>query len=106
MTFEGSDFATVFSSIGNLQIGVFVPAALAGVDQSFTFDVDGVTVVPSPPVAALLALSGLLLGKHRRRPPYARAVMPGDGLSLEAGTARALDDMGSANSWTFVSVSE
>ena len=67
VTFEGSDFATIFSSIENLQIGVFVPAALAGVDQSFTFDVDQVTIVPNPPVAALLALSGLLLGKHRRR---------------------------------------
>ncbi len=67
VTFEGSDFATVFSSIENLQIGVFVPAGLAGVDQSFTFDVDQVTVVPSPPVAALLALSGLLHAKHRRR---------------------------------------
>ncbi len=99
---------------------MFVPAAPAGVDQPFTFDVDRVTIVPNPPVVALLARSGLLLaqapppttatakshGPTANCPPYVRAVMPGDGLSLEAGAARALDDMGSANSRTFVSVSE
>ncbi len=98
---------------------MFVPAAPAGVDQPFTFDVDQVTIVPNPPVAALLALSGLLLAqapppptaraKRRRpaanRPPYVRAVMPGDGFSFETCAGRALE-MGSANSRTSVSVSE
>ena len=62
--------AAVFSSLGNLQTGMFVPAAASGVDQPFTFDVDRVTIVPNPPVAALLARSGLLLAQA---PPPATA---------------------------------
>lgn len=65
ITFEGSDFATVFSNIGNLQIGVFVSSTLAGVDAPYSFDLDKVSIVPEP--AAGLALATLALLALRRR---------------------------------------
>lgn len=64
VSFEGSDFNTVFSNIGHVQIGVAVPAALAGVDQSFNFDLDNPAIVPEPATVAGLAL---LLGLAARR---------------------------------------
>lgn len=45
LTFEGSDFATVFSDIGRVQIGVFVPAVLAGTDNVYNFEVDLVSIL-------------------------------------------------------------
>lgn len=66
VSFEGTDFGTVFSNIGNVQIGISVPAALAGLDQTFTFDVDKATIVPEPATAGLLAI-GLCAGAVRRR---------------------------------------
>ncbi len=70
VTFEGSDFATVFGNIGNLQIGVSIPQALAGVDQEISFDLDQVSIsaVPEPGslVLATLACCGVL-GLRRRR---------------------------------------
>lgn len=64
VSFEGSDFNTIFSNIGNIQIGANVPAALAGVDASYTFDIDNVSIVPEPASALLLVLGGVAL---RRR---------------------------------------
>lgn len=53
-----STFAGVFSNVTRLQLGAFVPAALAGVDQDFAFDLDQVTVdVPEPNSLALGLLS-------------------------------------------------
>lgn len=54
VTFEGSDFATVFGNIGHVQVGPSIPAALVGVDANFTFDLDQPTIVPEP-------ASGLML---------------------------------------------
>lgn len=54
---EGFPFEDVFSNIGHVQIGVTVPASLAGVDASYTFDVDRVGIVPEP--ASLVLLLGL-----------------------------------------------
>jgi len=66
VTFEGSDFETVFGNVGNVQLGVTVPAGLAGVDQTFRFDVDSATIVPEPATAAVLALGAALAGARRR----------------------------------------
>jgi len=55
--FEGSDFATVFSSIGTVQFGVVVPEALAGVDANYAFDLSSVSTVPEPGVLGALALA-------------------------------------------------
>ena len=66
VSFEGTDFSTVFSNIGHMQIGVDVPLALAGVDSDYTFDVDKAMVVPEPMSLALLGMGALSL-IHRRR---------------------------------------
>ncbi len=65
VTFEGSDFQTVFSNIGNIQVAVEVPAELAGRNQAFNFDIDKVSIVPEPATLTLLA-PGLLWLRRRR----------------------------------------
>jgi|CXWL01.1.fsa_nt_gi hypothetical protein len=66
--FEGppSTFNSVFSNVGHLQVGVMVPAALAGLDQSFTFDVDKASIVPEPASIFAIACSAFLLIPRRR----------------------------------------
>jgi hypothetical protein len=66
VTFEGTDFGTVFGNIGHVQIGVSVPAELAGVDQAFTFGVDTASIVPEPATASLLLISTLGVWMRRR----------------------------------------
>lgn len=48
ITFEGSNFVTVFSNIGRVQIGVEIPNSLAGVDSVYNFDADLVSIVGLP----------------------------------------------------------
>lgn len=48
VSFEGSDFATVFSDIGNVQIGASRPDSLETDVTIYTFDLDQVTIVPEP----------------------------------------------------------
>jgi hypothetical protein len=67
VSFEGTDFATVFANVGVVQIGVSVPAALAGVDASYGFALDSVTVVPEPGSLALVALGVVGAALARRR---------------------------------------
>jgi hypothetical protein len=60
-------FNTVMSNVANLQFGVTVNAGLAGLAGPFTFDLDQVTLVPTPgsgAILTLLAASGL---RRRRR---------------------------------------
>lgn len=70
VTFEGQTFATVFDNIGQVQLGVSIPSALAGVNQIVTFDLDQVSIseVPEPASLALAALAcfGVLIGAGRR----------------------------------------
>ena len=56
VTFEGTDFNTVFGNVGHVQLGVSVPEALAGQDATYAFDLDKVTIVPEPASLALLGL--------------------------------------------------
>ena len=66
--FEGPPaFSTIFSNVGNIQIGVMVPDQLAGVDQTFSFDIDRVTLVPAPGVAGMLLLASFGFTRTRRR---------------------------------------
>lgn len=62
--FEGPfTFAQVFSNIGHVQIGVFAPAGLVGVDQVVTFDLDTVSLDDSPACAPAMSFAGAgLLG--------------------------------------------
>jgi len=72
ISFEGQDFETVFGAspmngfqgIGHIQIGVSVSDTLAGLDQGITFDIDDISVTPTP--ATLLALGGLVALRRRR----------------------------------------
>jgi hypothetical protein len=75
VSFEGSDFDTVFSDIGIVQIGLSVPAALAGQDQEVSFDLDTVGIAPVVPEPALSPLLLLALAALRTRRPR-RAVAP------------------------------
>jgi len=67
VTFEGSDFGTVFSNVGHVQIGVSIPALLASDTTLYTFGLDDVVAVPEPASLALLATVAALglLTRHR-----------------------------------------
>lgn len=64
--YEGTTFATTFNNIGRVQVGIEVPAALAGQNATYTFDVDRVSLVPAPSALAALA-PALLIGSMSRR---------------------------------------
>lgn len=68
VSFEGTDFATVFGSIGRLQLGVIPASVLIGTEPSYTFDFTSITIVPGPSGAALLAGAGLMAWRRRRGP--------------------------------------
>jgi len=55
VTFEGSDFNTVFSNVANVQLGVSTPASLGEVDSDITFQVDKGELVAGTPVPATSA---------------------------------------------------
>jgi hypothetical protein len=68
--FEGSTFNEIFADVGNIQIGVGIPASLRGGSSLYTFDLDQVriNVVPEPAAGLLLLASGVAaLGIGRRR---------------------------------------
>lgn len=66
VSFEGSNFATVFGAIGRLQIGVTPPASLVGTTASYSFDVANISIVPAPASAGLVALAGVVASRRRR----------------------------------------
>jgi len=65
ISFEGTDFNTVFSNIGHLQIGVAVPIDLAHADSNVTFGIDNVSIVPEPASFALLICGFAVLARFR-----------------------------------------
>jgi hypothetical protein len=70
VTFEGTSFATVFSDVGHVQLGVNVPAALAGNMTQYTFDIDKASIaaqVPEPSAFIAFLVAGLHLAFWRRR---------------------------------------
>jgi hypothetical protein len=60
VSFEGTNYGTVFSDIGKVQFGVSEPAAFANSPAVFTYDLDQVFVVPEP--ASLTMVFGLAVG--------------------------------------------
>jgi len=67
ISFEGSDFGTIFAGIGKVQIGVSVPAALAGQGVMPRFELDKVAIVPTPGALALGALALPAIMRRRSR---------------------------------------
>jgi len=71
VTYEGTDYATVFSNVGHIQFGANLPTALFEGTASYTFDLDSVEVLAVPEPAsvglAAVACSGLALVVRRRR---------------------------------------
>ncbi len=63
----GSNLDSIFSALGQLQIGVSVPDSLAGVDREISFGLDqpALALVPEP-AALLLAGLGLLILSGRQ----------------------------------------
>ena len=59
VTFEGSNFNTVFSNIGHVQVGFDVPTGLGGSSTPITVDLDRAAIVPEP---MWLGSTGILLG--------------------------------------------
>lgn len=61
VTFEGSDYDTVFSNIGNVQLAVSIPDGLENNPTTYKFDLDQVSLAIIPePTSVLLMASGML----------------------------------------------
>ncbi len=65
--YEGTDFASTFSNVGRVQIGLEVPAGLNGLDQLVTFDLDKPSLVPAPAAAGLFGIASVAFTSRRRR---------------------------------------
>ncbi len=65
ISFEASDFNTVFSNVQRVQLGISVPTDLAGVNITYDFNFDQVGIVPEPAGAVLMALAAVALGRRR-----------------------------------------
>ncbi|HEX2836817.1 MAG TPA: hypothetical protein VHN77_01685 [Phycisphaerales bacterium] len=63
----GVTFASTFSNVNRVQVGVMVDAAIAGQSGPYTFDIDNVSIVPAPSAGAALAGLGLAALRRRRR---------------------------------------
>jgi len=68
LIYEGPlTYGQVFGDIGHVQIGVSVPASLAGSDAALQFGLDNVSIVPDPATLGLLAIGGLAIAVRGRR---------------------------------------
>ncbi len=68
VSFEGTSFGAVFSNVGNIQVGVRVPTALAVNSSQFTFDIDKASIaVPEPASIGIAAVAGIAVQGWRRR---------------------------------------
>jgi hypothetical protein len=65
VSFSGSDFESIFSRVGFIQIGLAAPDGLLGDPSLFSVDLDNVSIVPAPAGLALL-VPGLIATRRRR----------------------------------------
>lgn len=63
IVYEGptANYNSVFGNIGNVQIGISVPGALAGATQPLTLDLDKPTIVPEPAALGMMTLGAVAL---------------------------------------------
>lgn len=68
IVYEGgpSNYLSVFSNVGHVQVGVSVPGALAGSSNVVTFDIDKAMITPEPSALAMLAVGAMALVRRRR----------------------------------------
>ncbi len=66
ISFGGGTYESVFSSIGNMQFGFNVPAALAGQNIDGTFDIANFQIIPAPSAISMLMVAGLSRARRRR----------------------------------------
>ena len=67
VTFEGTDYPTVFGNIGHVQLGVTIPGGFENNPTPFTFDLDQVSILTPEPSTVALAVLGLIPFYSRRR---------------------------------------
>lgn len=67
ISYGSGNHLSVFSNIGNIQLGFNVPAGYAGQNIDVRFDIDNFTIVPAPGTLAMLGIAGLGLGRGGRR---------------------------------------
>jgi hypothetical protein len=60
-------FTSTFSNVGMMQIGFIVPAALANMNLTSTFDVDRISIVPEPAAVSLILVGGGVVLSRRTR---------------------------------------
>lgn len=67
ISFGSGDYQSVFSNIGNVQLGFEVPQGLAGQDIPVRLDIDNAgVIIPTPGTVGLLGLAGMGLVRRRR----------------------------------------
>ena len=69
ISFEGADFESVFTNVGNVQFGISVPEGFGGSPVNYRFDVDNVrvTTVPEPSISTWIVAMSLFAFKRRKR---------------------------------------
>lgn len=69
VTFEGSNFATVFGNIGHVQVGFDVPTGFGGSTTPIRVDLDQAAIVPEPmlPVCWWLAMALVVVRSANQR---------------------------------------
>lgn len=65
ISFGAGSYASIFSNIGNIQLGFNVPAGYAGQNIDVKFDIDNFTIVPAPGALAMLGFAGLISRRRR-----------------------------------------
>ncbi|MEM1186354.1 MAG: hypothetical protein AAGI53_15295 [Planctomycetota bacterium] len=65
VSFEGFTYDDIFDDVGLIQIGID-STNLAGIPGDFTFDLDNVSITPTPGVTGVLAIGGLVAARRRR----------------------------------------
>lgn len=66
ISFGSGSYGSIFSNVGNIQLGFYVPAGLAGQNIDVRFDIDNFAIVPAPGTVAL-GMMGALAATRRRR---------------------------------------